>query len=59
MKTMEENPNPDLTKLKKIQAAEPSMGSSRGSSVSKPMDRRTEYGSSAKEAASDDRALQN
>ena len=56
MKTMEENPNPNFDEMKNFRATEPTCGS--GSSVSKPMDRRTGYGSLEDGAAVDDTASQ-
>lgn len=56
MKTMEEDLDPDFGKLKNFQSTEPTCGS--GSSVSKPMDRRTGYGSWKKEAVVDTKTLQ-
>jgi len=56
MKTMEEDPNPDFSKMKAFQSSEPTCGS--GSSVSRPMDRRAGYGSSKKEDEVDDKAAQ-
>lgn len=42
MKSMEEDTNPDFSKLKNLPSTEPT-SSSQGASVSKPMDRKTEY----------------
>ena len=42
MKSLEEDTNPDLRKLNNYASAEPTGGST-GASVSKPMDRKTEY----------------
>ena len=42
MRSMEEDPNPDFNKLKNFLSTEPTCTS--GASVSKPMDRNTEYG---------------
>jgi len=44
---MDENLNPDFSKLTSFQAAEPTSGS--GSSVSKPMGSRAGYGGAEKE----------
>lgn len=49
---MEENLHPDFDKMKNTNACEPTIGS--GSSVSKPMDRKVNYGNSKDLLAGDD-----
>ncbi len=57
MKTMDEELEPDFTKLVKFKTSEPTCGSI-GFSVSKPMDRRTGYGNPDKESATDAMTLE-